>query len=98
MLVEPRRRSARQPRMTRATILPCALLLTGCSSVYLKHPTTQAVAECEPSRWFGPTTWWSVFPGQMFVHQYLCEKKWREAGYREVPKCKDALPGELCIS
>ena len=62
---------------------PFALLLTGCSSVYFKHPQTQAVAECEPSRWFGPTTWWSVFPEQMFVHQHQCEKRWREAGYRD---------------
>ncbi len=75
-----------------------ALVLGGCSSVYLKHPETGAVAECEPSRWFLPTTWWSLFPGQMYVHQYLCEKKWKEQGYVEVEKCKDVPSGTLCIS
>jgi hypothetical protein len=74
------------------------LVLGGCSSVYFKHPDTGAVAECEPSRWFGPTTWWSVFPGQMYIHQYLCEKKWKEQGYVEVEKCKDVPPGTLCVS
>jgi hypothetical protein len=75
-----------------------ALMLGGCSSAYFKHPETGAVAECEPSRWFWPTTWWSVFPGQMYVHQYLCETKWKEQGYVEVEKCKDVPPGTPCVS
>ena len=81
-----------------AAWLLLALLITGCSSVYLKHPTTGAVAECEPSKYFWPTTWWSIFPGQMYVHNLLCEKKWEEEGYVKVEKCKHAPAGAACVS
>lgn len=80
------------------TWLLCGVILAGCSSIYLKHPETKAVAECDPQRWFWPTTWWSVFPGQMLVHRGICVDEWKAKGYVEVDKCKDVPKGTLCIS
>jgi hypothetical protein len=84
--------------MKMMTLLLLCVLLTGCSSIWLKHPDTQQVAECDPSRWFGPTTWWSVFPGQMLVHRHLCVNEWEARGYVEVDKCKYTAPGVLCVT
>jgi len=48
-----------------------ALVLAGCSSVYLQHPGTGRVNECEPSGW-GIPAW---------IDRSLCINRWEKKGY-----------------
>lgn len=64
------------------------LLLGGCGSVYLKHPLTSDVIECNG-------------PGIVLVKVLVrdaCRSFLEEHGYEVVEKCKDALPGQPCVT
>jgi len=34
----------------------------------------------------------------MLVHRGICVDEWKEKGYQEVEKCKDAAPWALCVT
>ncbi len=64
------------------------LLLGGCGSLYLKHPETGAVVECNG-------------PGIVLVKVIVaeqCRERWQARGYVVVEKCKDAVPGAPCVT
>lgn len=64
------------------------LLLAGCGSIYLKHPATGGVVECNG-------------PGIVLVKVIVtetCRARWEDRGYAVVEKCKDAAPGASCVT
>lgn len=86
--------------MTRASgLLGAVVLLAGCASAggqhgifdisaaWYKHPVTGDVKECDVG----------FYPGAQIV-RYRCGKALIEQGYVEVRKCKDARPGDLCVT
>jgi hypothetical protein len=54
-------------------LLSAALLIAGCSSVYLQHPQTGHVNECEPFKaGMGLSAW---------IDRKLCINRWEKKGY-----------------
>jgi hypothetical protein len=50
-----------------------AVILAGCSSVYLQHPDTGRVIECEP--------WKAGIGISAYIDRELCVKRWEKKGY-----------------
>jgi hypothetical protein len=66
------------------------VVLFGCSSIYLKHPTSGAVVECDPV-WYAPLPWQAVA-------RETCRSRWKDRGFVVVEKCKDAASGAPCVT
>ena len=79
--------------------LLAAFVLAGCASaggtagifdtgsVWYKHPTSGDVKECGGGFYRG-----------VQIRRYNCGKRRIEQGYVEVEKCKNAKPGDLCVT
>lgn len=66
------------------------LLLAGCSSIYLKHPTSGDVVECDPVG-YAPLPW-------QVIARETCRGRWTDRGYQVVDKCKDEPAGAPCVT
>jgi hypothetical protein len=66
------------------------LAISGCSSIYLKHPGTGDVVECDP-------VWWAPLPAQA-ISRESCRERWKDKGYEVVEKCKHAPAGVPCVT
>lgn len=73
-----------------AVVVAAVWALAGCSSVYLKHPTTGDVVECDP-------VGWAPLPYQMVARE-TCRGRWKDRGYEVVEKCKNAPAGVPCVT
>ncbi len=75
---------------TLAIGLIVAVITTGCSSIYLKHPTTGDVVECDPVG-YAPLPWQAIA-------RETCRSRWKDRGYHVVEKCKDVPAGTPCVT